>query len=317
MVHTCTLCNKNFPSKSQLDRHKNKKTPCNAKKESTDCVLCDAKFPCMAKLEKHKQSNKHKNNYNIYIQVNNIDNSTNIQVNVINAFENTNISKIDNDFIELTYVSNYKLGEMFQDFIDEGEVSVNNMCFILCFNYFIKIFSKLNFNIAFKDNHNCKCISFTLSNDNMIEYQILSYDSILKDYTWEVIDYYIFIEKFLNLMNNINDKFQNENFKKVLDYIERYKHKYIKKTNHNNISEGCKKDIEKELLIEYNKFKKVKEDVLDEETQIAQWRENNRIERERDAKRLTMMRRAIESKIENLKLIHGDKIGDISPYKDN
>jgi len=305
----CNLCDKNFPSNSKLEAHKNRKVPCNAKKESTDCIICDAKFPCMAKLEKHKESKKHKNNYNVYVKTYN-DYSTNItnnnihnHINIINTFENTNISKIDYDFIELTYIGDSELRGIFQEFKDDGEVSSSNMYFICCFKFFIKIFSKLNFNIAFKDNHNCRCISFTLSNDNSVEYQILSYDIILKEYTWDTIDYYIFIEKFLNLMHNIDEKYKNENFKNVLDYVEKYKFRYIKTKNTISTdgsydpSKACKSDIEKELLIEYNKFKKVKDDVTDEEAQIARWREENRLELKREAKQLTLMRNAIESQM--------------------
>jgi hypothetical protein len=306
MVHNCILCNKNFPSKSQLDRHKNKKIPCNAVKESTDCSICNVTFPCLAKLKTHLESNKHKNNYNIYIQTYNDYSNSNIHIdnhiNIINTFENTNISKIDYEFIENTYNTDIELINIFKEFKDDGCVSSNNSYFISCFKYFIKIFSKLNFNIAFNENHNCRCISFTLSDNNLIEYQILSYDTLLKEYTWDVIDYYIFIEKFLNLMHNIDDKFNNENFKNILNYIEKYKFRYISNkegVETNSTARYCKKDIEKELLNEYHKFKKVKEDVNDEEAQIAKWREQNRIERKRDAKKLTMIRNAIENQMKN------------------
>jgi len=305
MSYTCKDCNKVFKYKSKLEEHKNRKNSCVKIKKDNNCTICDVKFNYKSDLDRHLESNKHKNNYNIQFNNNTFitNNTINNHISIVNTFENTNISKIDNDFIQLVYDSNFDLKSMFQDFEDEGEVSSSNMYYVLCFKFFIKIFSKLNFNIAFKENHNCRCISFTLSN-NVIEYQILSYDIILKDYTWEVIDYYIFIDKFLNLMHNINDEYNNENFKNVLNYIEKYKFRYIKtkdkiiKKDTFDPSESCKRDIEKELLIEYNKFKKVKEDVTDEESQLATWRENNRIERERDAKRLTLMRRAIESQME-------------------
>ena len=306
----CNLCNKMFPSNSKLEAHKNRKIPCNKPKLSTDCIICNAKFPCMAKLEKHKESNKHKNNYNVYVKTyNDYSNNINItnnnihnHINIINTFENTNISKIDDTFIQMTYVSDIKLINIFKEFEDEGQVFMNNEYFVNCFIYFIKIFSKLNFNIAFKDNHNCRCISFTLSNNNGVEYQILSYDIILKEYTWESIDYYIFIEKFLNLMHNIDEKFNNTNFKKVLNYVEKYKYRYVKRPeeleeNEYHPSRHCKIDIEKELLTEYNKFKKVKDDLTDEEVQIARWREENRLELLRDAKEKTMIRNAIENQM--------------------
>ena len=181
---------------------------------------------------------------------------------------------------------------------DEGSVFPNNEYFVYCFKYFIKIFSKLNFNIAFNENHNCRCISFTLSNNNVVEYQILSYDIILKEYTWEVIDYYIFIDKFINLMHTIDNKFNNENFKNVLNCIEKYKFRYIKdKKESDSTSLFCKTKIENELVVEYDKFKKVKDDLTDEEVQLARWREENRIERERDAKKLTLIRNALTNQM--------------------
>jgi len=306
MVNRCNLCQKDFEYPYLLERHKNRKTPCNAIKSKFNCTLCDISFDHKSRLDTHNLSNKHKNNYNVYIEnlniTNNITNNINNNINIINTFENTNISNINNDFIELTYVSDFELKSIFKDFEDEGEYTSSNMYYVLCFKYFIKIFSKLNFNIAFNENHNCRCVSFTLSN-NVVEYQILSYDIILKEYTWETIDYYIFIDKFLNLMHNIDDKYNNENFKNVLNYIEKYKFRYIKtkdkiiKPDVHDPSESCKIDIEKELLLEYNKFKKVKEDVTDEETQIARRREENRLELKREAKQLTLMRNTIESQM--------------------
>ena len=64
MSHKCDLCDKIFVSKSQLERHLNRQTPCDIIKESTDCTLCNRSFPCMAKLIEHNKSQKHKKNYN-------------------------------------------------------------------------------------------------------------------------------------------------------------------------------------------------------------------------------------------------------------
>jgi len=302
----CDFCNKVFPSNSKLLAHKNRKVPCNAIKKETECKVCNLNFKWPADLERHITSNKHKNNYNIYIQNYN-DYSTNIhidnKISIINTFENTNISKIDNEFIQTTYLIDNNIIEMFKEIEMDGCLSPRNEYFVYCFNYFIKIFSKLNFNIAFNENHNCRCVSFTISNNNSVEYQILSYDIILKEYTWETIDYNIFIEKFLNLMQNIDDKYNNADFKKVLGYIKKYKHKYIKTkeemdANKYDPSKYCKISIETELLTEYNKFKKVKEDETDEAVQLARWREENRLELLRDAKQKTLIRNAIESQMQ-------------------
>jgi len=299
----CKKCNKVFEYPYLLERHKNNKKSCIKEIVSYNCDLCKSNFEYKSHLENHKKTNKHKNNYNVYIENLNITNNiTNNNINIIYTFENTNISKIDNDFIQMTYLIDNDLIDMFKEFELEEAMSPRNEYFVYCFNYFIKIFSKLNFNIAFNENHNCRCVSFTISNNNSVEYQILSYDIILKEYTWDTINYNIFIEKFLNLMQNIDEKFNNVNFKKVLSYIKKYKHKYIKTkeemdANIYDPSKYCKISIETELLTEYNKFKKIKEDLTDEEAQLARWREENRLELQRDARQKTLMRNAIESQM--------------------
>ena len=85
---------------------------------------------------------------------------------------------------------------------------------------------------------------FKQINNDMIEYQILTIDNIVKIYGWENINYNIFIEKFIDLMSDIDNKFNNMNFKKVLDYVNKYKNKYLLDDNY------CKIEIEKSLLEE-------------------------------------------------------------------
>jgi hypothetical protein len=118
-------------------------------------------------------------------------------------------------------------------------------------------------------------------------------------------------------MQNIDDKYNNADFKKVLGYIKKYKHKYIKtkeemEANKYDPSKYCKISIETELLTEYNKFKKVKEDETDEAVQLARWREENRLELLRDAKQKTLIRNAIESQMQKQTLHRGDcKVKDL------
>ena len=49
----CYLCKKIFPTASKLERHNNRKIPCNAIKEPIECKICNSNFPCIAKLERH------------------------------------------------------------------------------------------------------------------------------------------------------------------------------------------------------------------------------------------------------------------------
>jgi hypothetical protein len=79
MVNNCELCGKEFKYPYLLERHINKKTPCNKQKESTKCDFCSIEFPCLAKLEKHKQSKRHNIIENQYIN----DNSINVNVSIL------------------------------------------------------------------------------------------------------------------------------------------------------------------------------------------------------------------------------------------
>jgi len=56
------------------------------------------------------------------------------------------------------------------------------------FKLFINIFEKLNFNLAFTENHNCNIFSFAKSSTNFIEYQLLEIDNTNKNYFKKCID---------------------------------------------------------------------------------------------------------------------------------
>jgi len=293
----CNLCNKEFKYKSKLEEHKNRKTKCNIIKDNTNCDICHINFNFKSDLERHNKTKKHINNYNIQIvnnitnnftNINNYNNIMNCHLDVIlNVFEKTNVNKLSITDIENEYYDTKHLDNIFKEFEDEGMVYPSNEYFIYCFNYFIKLFTKLNFNIAYSENHNCRCISFKRIDTNIIEYQILSIDNITNEYTWDIINYNIFIEKFLDLMQNINNRFQNNNLTKVLDYVNKYKSKFL-------LNDTCKVKLENNLLDEYNKFKLSKENIhkeLDSE-------ELRRFEYYRDlqleAKKMTLKRNALE-----------------------
>ena len=293
----CDLCDKKFPSESKLLAHKNRKNPCNSIKKSTECIICNINFTCFAKLERHNNSKKHITNYNIQIannitnNFNNINNYNNMDFRldvILNIFEKTNVNKLSNTEIENEYYNTKHLENIFKEFEIENDMYPSNEYFIYCFNYFIKLFTKLNFNIAYSENHNCRCISFKRIDTNIIEYQVLSIDNITNEYTWDIINYNIFIEKFLELMQNINNRFKNNNLTKVLEYVNKYKSKFL-------LDDMCKVKLENNLLDEYNKFKQSKEDIhkeLDAE-------ELRRFEYYRDlqleAKKMTLKRNALEN----------------------
>jgi hypothetical protein len=292
----CDLCKKEFKNKYDYDRHANRKTPCNVK-EIYNCLECNKIFKFKSKLEDHKKTKTHITNYNINIENLNIDNSTNYYGGIImNAFEKTDLSKLNIKDIENEYYNNINLENMFNAFELEEMVYPSNNYFAHCFSYFIKIFSKLNFNIAYSENHNCRCISFKRINTNLILYQIISIDNIANEYIWENITYNVFIEKFLELMQNIENKFNEVNFKKVLEYVNKYKNKYLVD------DDACKIKIETNLLEEYNKFEQSRDVIVkemdEEERREIEYFRNLKL----DAKRMTLAKRAFDNR--NLSLVN-------------
>ena len=297
-MYKCELCNKTFLYKVYLERHKNNKKPCNIV-DKYECNDCNKIFEYKSKLEEHNKTKTHITNVTNNIQIannitNNFNNINNYYMDVImNAFEKTNLNKLSITDIENIYYDNRYLENIFKAFEDEGMVYPSNEYFVHCFNYFIKIFTKLNFNIAYSENHNCRCISFKRINTNVIEYQILSIDNITNEYTWDVITYNTFIEKFLELMQNIYNKFNSKNFKKILDYINKYKSKFLLNDN------ACKIQIETTLLEEYNKFKKSRDVINKEVDEEEQRRIEYYRDLELDAKRMTLVKRAYDNRIKN------------------
>ena len=294
-MYKCELCNKSFLYKIYLERHKNNKKPCNMI-DKYECNDCNKIFKYKSKLEEHNKTKTHINNFNIHVEKLNINienlNNYNIDI-IINSFEKTNLNKLSITDIENIYYDNRYLENIFKAFEDEGMCYPSNEYFVHCFNYFIKIFTKLNFNIAYSENHNCRCISFKRIDSNVIEYQILSIDNITNEYTWDVITYNTFIEKFLELMQNIYNKFNSKNFKKILDYVNKYKSKFLLNDN------ACKIQIETTLLEEYNKFKKSRDVINKEVDEEEQRRIEYYRDLELDAKRMTLVKRVYDNRIKN------------------
>jgi hypothetical protein len=265
-MNKCDKCNKEFQSKCHLNRHKNRKKPCNVK-EIYNCELCELNFKFESELNRHCNSKKHiinNNNYidnsihNNNIQINNITN--NIQ---INGFSETNINVLTLKDIEDSLLDDNHLIKMLEDF----EADIDNIFgyseyIFYSFRYFIKIFSKLNFNLAHTENHNCDIYSFVKTKDNYIEYHLLEIDNIHKQYKTKCIQYNEFIEKFISLMRKINNtsKLYNRKFEVLLNYIDRF-YKMI-------FSENNKLRIEEILLNEYTIFSEKKHEEIDEESRF-------------------------------------------------
>ena len=217
-----------------------------------------------SELTRHCNSKKHINNYNIFTTNNNITNNNitnnfnNINVTVVNGFSETNINVLTLKDIEDSLLDENHLIKMLEDF----EADIDNIFgyseyIFYSFRYFIKIFSKLNFNLAHTENHNCDIYSFVKTKDNYIEYHLLEIDNINKQYKTKCIQYNEFIEKFISLMRKINNtsKLYNRKFEVLLNYIDRF-YKMI-------FSENNKLRIEEILLNEYTIFSEKKHEEID------------------------------------------------------
>lgn len=255
----CKLCGKIFNTKFNLDRHKNnRKISCDVKKEAEyNCKYCNVIFKYKSDYNRHEKTKKHITNYNIHIDKVNIEN---FNVNIIcgiKTFSETCLNVLSYNDIEYLLQDDNKLINMLKDIKDDDELYGSSEYIINSFNFFIKIFSKLNFNLAYTKNHNCAIYSFTKLNNNYIEYHLLEIDNINKQYTVEHIEYKKFIEEFINLMVKVNNSFKNDDFKILLDYVKRYDKMVY--------SENTQITIENILYSSYSKFKEAKKNISEEE----------------------------------------------------
>jgi hypothetical protein len=264
MSNSCELCKKVFEFPYLLERHKNRKTPCNIIKSNYDCKLCHISFDHKSRLETHNKSKKHINNYNIQIAntINNINNY-NINLTIVRGFSETNINVISDSEFQKLLAYNNKLDYYINLFnSDPDDIYYDSIFIEHVFKLFINIFEKLNFNLAFTENHNCNIFSFSKSSTNFIEYQLLEIDNANKNYFKKCIDYKLFIEEFLNLMKKINYKFNNNTFNFILNYTFKFK-KFILDESRN-----IKFFIENELLNSYAIFEQSKLRVKTEEEEF-------------------------------------------------
>ena len=265
----CELCSKVFPSKSKLEAHKNRKTPCNKPKESYNCELCKANFNHKSHLDIHEKSKKHINNYNIYIENLNLNVNTYV-LGTFNIFRETCINTIHDDDIRRFLNEDNMLIDALK-FIkennDESEFDYlggQSEYIVAIFKYFIKLFAKINFNLAYTKNHNCTIYSFSKLDNNYIEYHLLEIDHVNNEYKVDIAEYKDFIDEFIKLMVKINNKVKNENFVLFLKYIEKNKNMLY--------SMNTKLIIEDNLYNSYKKFKKEKDNISEDEKRFLKER---------------------------------------------
>jgi hypothetical protein len=260
----CQLCDKTFEYPYLLERHKNNKTPCNKKKESYNCELCKLNFNHKSRLDSHKQSKKHSIIERQYIidnsihidnsnnNITNIENQYNINVTVKYGFSETNIDILRLEDIKKLLIYEDEIHKFIKDFTEyPDEIYGDFQYLIYIFKFFIKIFAKLNFNLAYSENHNCIIYQFIKSDSKYIEYQLLEIDNNKFNYNTKCIDYKSFIEQFINLMKRVSNKFENTTLKYILSYVDRYNKMLF-------TSENTKLEIENELLVQYTKFEESK-----------------------------------------------------------
>jgi hypothetical protein len=266
----CELCDKEFKFKVYLERHKDNKNPCVKSKDLNNCKLCNMKFPSNSQLKRHEKTTKHITNNNIHIEnLNqyNITNNYNIDIHItkVNSFIETNLDFLK--FEEINRLLNYE--NEIENFIKEMKADPDDMYGstqynIMIFKFFIKVFTKLNFNLSYTENHNCAIFSFYKTFNNFIEYHLLEIDINTNKYVTKCIKFELFLEKFLILLMKINDRFNIEKFDFILKYVIRYKKSLF-------TSENFKITIEKELLDAYTKFEESKntKETEDEEFRVA------------------------------------------------
>jgi len=204
-MYKCDLCDKTFEYKSKLGEHKNNKKPCKKVIKSYNCDLCKSNFSHKSHLDIHEKTKKHITNVtnidNSINITNNIDNSIHIHITKINSFVETNLNVLKLEDIERLLILEDEIHTNIKDFKKyPDEICGSTELNILIFKFFIKIFTKLNFNLAYSENHNCMIFSFFKTFNNFIEYHLLEIDTDNKNYSRKCIKFELFIEEFLNLM---------------------------------------------------------------------------------------------------------------------
>ena len=224
MNYKCNKCNKEFKYESKLLEHKNRKISCDKGKEILKCNLCNITFSRPAHKIIHEKTKKHINNITIHGNNNHNINSTNINSfnNIIqltlnvNSFKNTDTSYLRKALIE-------EVGEfMYVDTIAKKYISDIEKVKIL-FDGVIKILEHLHFNLGIEENHNLKILLiFPGIKKTVYEYLILEINSDTNNIIWNALTYEEIIDRILNHLYLLNNKYKNDNYDRFVLYLRRY-----------------------------------------------------------------------------------------------
>jgi DNA-directed RNA polymerase subunit RPC12/RpoP len=222
-MYKCIKCNKEFQYESKYIIHKNRKKECNIKK-IYNCNICKKEFKYESKLQEHEKTKKHINNITIHGNNNHNINSTNINSfnNIIqltlnvNSFKNTDTTYLRKALIE-------EVGEfMYVETIAKKYISDIEKVKIL-FDGVIKILEHLHFNLGIEENHNFKILLiFPGIKKTVYEYLILEINSETNAIIWNALTYEEIIDRILNHLYLLNNKYKNDNYDRFVLYLRRH-----------------------------------------------------------------------------------------------
>lgn len=246
----CLKCKKEFKYQSDLNKHKNRKTPCDKVKDELKCNLCNINFKWPAEQVRHEKTKKHitnitinGNNGNIHIgDNNNYNNIIHLTLNT-NSFVNTDMS-----FLGFGIISD--IGQIYLDILNKPHMSINDkVC--LAFDEVIFILEKLHFNITIERNHNLKILLvFPALKQTVYENLILEIDQNTKHITWRSVDYKTLINNILDHLLILNNRSKNEKFINFVHFLKKYL------LDDNEISSELEPIINKKLSQMYVDFNK-------------------------------------------------------------
>lgn len=144
-MYQCNKCNKEFPTPSKLEVHKNRKNPCNILKKKYICNICNIIFVRPSHQKEHEKTKKH---------INKISNNNYEENHSNNTLVNENI-ELKNNNIELTNKNNELINKIniLEEYVKQLELenlkfkSKNKLHNQLEYIYIIHPIQCLNMNI--------------------------------------------------------------------------------------------------------------------------------------------------------------------------